>query len=46
MFRSFVSAINLLGLGLILSRGPTDLSGSAAADLVDLLKLPRESGRV
>jgi len=40
------SAIVLLGLGLILSGNLTGSIGERGSDLVDLLKLPRESGRV
>ena len=46
MSHSFASALNLLGLGLILSGGPAGSIGERGRDLVDLLKLPRESSRV
>ena len=40
------SATDLLGLGLILSGDPTGSIGERGRDLVDLFKLPRESGWV
>jgi len=46
MFHSFGSAANLLGLGLILSGAPTGSIRERGRNLVDLLKLPRESRRV
>lgn len=46
MFRSFLFALNLLCLSLILSGAPTGSIGERGRDLVDLLKLPRESSRV
>jgi len=46
MLHQFGSANGLLGLGLILSGDPTGSIGERGGHLIDLLKLPRESGWV
>ena len=46
MLHPFGSANDLLGLGLILSGDPTGSIGERGGDLINLLKLPRESGWV